>query len=417
MADAKKIEEFIKECFADFGLNLAEYFFYDFDDGEWTEMQWADESGKLHPKIVPFAGEILGISEKDIYNCNEEAILTWLKKYPYFQYLNPFAAAYERTYFNGNAYDKRRLYEVLFDEKIETPCPTRFDYRDIKNRLINQLKDLNESIPGTYHERAQITKLQISTDNFCHFSEITEMVNSFISMIEKAISLFLKAVKEDLNDEEIHEYNFLVSVLGLRDRYFAKGYLYYSGLIKARELYAPLNEDNFRNSIIFKRGMNFKPWRCAEFIDDKELVKRYLTAMPEAKGPMREFAISATQFECLFIRSDAQPIQFSPEEEAEMAYTDEMLGEEPIPLEERAKEPIIMYVPKTDEELAGDDAAAKKLVSYCRPLRLGGLESKMPVVSSTESIAHIQFLLGKIKSNNFIDRNVADLEISGGGEQ
>ena len=416
MADAKKIERFIKECFSEFGLDLEEYFFHDFDDGKWAEMPWADEDGNLRPYLVPFTSEVLGICEKDILECKDNVIMERIRQYPYFAYLQPFTVAYERTYFNGDSYDKRRLYKIIFDRQIDTPCPTRFDYSDITHRLINQLKDLDKSLPGTYHEGAQITGLQISTENFCHFKEIKKMTNSFISMVNRAIYLFLKAVKEDLNDEEIREYNFLVSVLGLRDRHFTRGYLYYSGLIKARELYASLNDYNFRNSIVFRRGMNFKPWRCAEFIDDKDLVKRYLAAMPEAKGTMREFSISVTQFECFFTWSDAQPIQFSPEEEVKMAYIDGWLGEEPLPLEERAKEPTIMYVPKTDEELSGDDATAKMLMSYCRPSRLGGLESKMPVVSSTESIAHIQFLLGKIRSNNFIDRIVTDLEISGGGE-
>lgn len=417
MASASEIEKYVKRCFSVYGLDISEYFFNDFGDGEWTEMEWVDEDGELHPYMLPFASEILGIDEKDIFGCSEEAMWKWSSNYPYFHYIRPYAIAYDRTFFKSDIYDKNRLLKVIFGEEIDVPSPTRFDYAAIKERLIEQLKDIGKSYPEVYHEGAKITKLEISTENFCHFEGITEMANSFISMVDRAIALFLKAVKQDLNVEEIQEYNFLVSVLGIRDRYFTKGYLYYSDLVKVRELYSSLNESSFRGSIKFKRGMAFKPWRCAEFLADEDLVERYLCAMPEAKGIMREFAINATQFKCVFVWSDAKPIQFSAEQEAEMAYLDKMVGEEPLPLEERAKEPTYIYVAKTAGELSGDDITAKMLLRYCRPVRLGGIESKQPVYTAAESIAHISFLLKKkVRSHNFIDRVIADLGFSEGGQ-
>ena len=227
MFEGKQIAQFIKESFEELGLDISEYFFYSFEDDEWTEMEWLDSEGNLRPHLLPFVSEKLGISEKDILNCKDKSVIKWLSKYPYFQYIQPFNIAYERTFYHGEYYDRKRIYESVFGDASALPCPSRFNYHEIANRLVNQLKELDKSIPGTFHEDAQITNLQISTDNICHFEPIEEMVNSFISMVERAVYLFLKAIKEKLISEEIKEYNLLVSVLGIRDKYFTKGYLYY----------------------------------------------------------------------------------------------------------------------------------------------------------------------------------------------
>ena len=425
MTDAKKIIGFIKTCCNKLGLSLENYFYsfmyededdIDNENGEWVEMPWTDQSGNLYPVIIPFASEILGVSEEDILACNEKALQKWFAKYPYFEYLLPYMTARDRSFYNSDAYDTRRLLTFLFNEKINIPCPPRFNYQDVKTRLVEQLKDLNKTIPGTYHEGATITQLQIYTETIFHFDLITKMANSFLTMVDRAIHLFLKAVKEDLVDEELHEYNLLVSVLGLRDRYYVGRYLYHSELIKARELYVSTNEDNIRNSIVFERGRVFKPWYCAEFIEDKDLVKRYLSAIPEAKGEMREFAVGVTQFDCRFTWSDAQPVWLSPEDEAEMDSIDEMFGDSPIKPEERAKERCNIYVPKNEEELDGLAGAAGKLLDYCRPERLGGLECKMPEYSASDSFSHLQFLLGRVRrNNNYIANTTTYLASSGGG--
>ncbi len=417
MADAKKILDFIKECFSEFGIRYEPYF-YVYDDEEFDpegkEIEWVDKDGNLLPEVIPFASEILGISETDLFNCNEDALYRWMRKYPYFKYISPFEVAYERTYFDGAAYDVRRIYEVLFDKRLDGSCPTRFDYADIKSRLISQLREIDKSLPGTFHEGATINHLQISTNNFCHFAEIKEMTESYLSMVDRAITLFLKAVKKDLVVEEIHEYNLLVSVLGLSDCSLRSHYIYYSVLVKTRDLYASVTRENIRNDIAFTHSMDFMPWRCADFIDNEVLVRRYLEAVPEAKGRMREFGVKASNFECIFEWSDAKPIQYSPEEEAEMAYIDHMLGEKPIPLEKRRKENTTIYVGKTEKELAGDDKTAKALIGYCRPIRLGGLESKRP--SAADTISRLDYLRTRIKSNNLMEQIESGWKVSGGGD-
>ena len=416
MASANEIKDYIKSCFSIYGLNLAEYFYWDFEDTNFEEIPWINEDGDLLPGLLPFACEILGFSEEEIAGCNEKAMFKWQHKYPYFQHLTPFSVAYKRTYFQGEEFDALRTLGLLFEVNMDKYYPSRFDSKDITKRLIQQLKDLDTSFPGTYHKGAHITDLTISTRNFCQYPDISEMTNSFITMVDNAISLFLKAVKEGLGTEEIKEYNFLVSVLGIRDRFYTRGYLYYDGLIKARELYSSLDEESFRDIIIFKKGLKFKPWQASEFVNDKDLVSRYLIAMPEAKAEMREFAVGVSQFECFFTWSDASPIQFSPEEEEELDAVDELLGEEPIPLEERAKEHTTVYVPKNKEELSGDEITAKTLIDYCRPVKLGGLMCKKPRsygLFDMTRMDHIQFLLGKIKSNSFMDRIIGDYEFGG----
>lgn len=415
MASANRIIKFIKECFADYGLRLEEHFYYDYDgNGKPEEITWTDETGELLPGLISFASEILGMSEQDIIACDDAAVMKRYRKYPYFGLLGPYAVAYERTFFNGPAYDESRLAEILIGEKL--PTPTRFDYEDVKKRLVAQLKEYDKSIPGTYHEGAYFKKLRINTENFCHFDKMEEMVNSYLAMADEAVALFLKAVRQDLAEEEINDYNLLVSVLGLRDRYYTGGFLYYNGLVQAREIYASVTKENLLDSIIFKHFWQFKPWQCADFVENRELVTRFLVVFPDAKSIMRDYAMRVSQFECIFTWSDAKPVQYTPEEEAEFAFIDKMLGEDAVPLEERPKEQGFVYVAKTAAELDGDDAVSQKLTGYCRPARLGGIGVDAPKHSSTEMVAHIQFLLGKVPSNEYADRLIADLNSSGGGD-
>lgn len=415
MANSKDIVKFIKDCFEEYSLNFREIFYYAFNGYLPEEIEWTDQNGQISPRIVSHASEILGLNPEDITSANKDAMDKWFKKYPYYGLVPPFKFAYERTFY-GDGFDEIRLFETIFEIKSDLKYPPRFDYRDIISRMIAKLKEIDKSIPGTYHNGANITKLQIDTENFCHFDEIKTMTECFITMVQRAMELFIQAVDSSLSQEEKNEYNLLVSTLGIRDRFYTKGYLYYDSLIKVKELYQGITKENFFDEIILRRGREFKPWRCVEFVLDRELVERYLSVMPEAKSKMREFAVAVSQFKCFFTWSDAKPIQFSPDEEEELKEMDEILGEDPIPLEQRAKEATEIYVEKNSAELNGDDATADRLISYCRPAKLGGLKVKTIKQDNSEWLRHVNFLLGNVPSNNFIERVTEEINKKEGGQ-
>lgn len=401
MDDAEKIVTFIREWFDELSINYRQYFYYnpydpdedEFFDAEWVEIQWIKKDGTLDMKAVSYASEVLGISVKDILQTNEEAGMKWLRKYPYIIYVRPFEVAYENTFY-GKGVEALRLIEVLFGKQPDLKYPPRYDYADVVRRLRAQLQEIDKVLPGTIHPNADITKLYISTENFCRFEHISEMTESFIAMTERATEMFLKAVRTELPAEEINEYNFLVSALGLEDRACVSRYLYYNSLRKIREVYQDVDRENMSRYLVFKRAREFQPWRCADFVNNKALVKQYLAVMPEAKGEMRKFAMSASRFLCDFVWSDAEPI-WDPDEDK-----DRDPFWEPTPAEKLPKKNTKIYVEKTPEELGGDDVTAKRLLRYCKPAKLGGIE----VLAVQEQLERIKEMVGKVPENNYMDR-------------
>lgn len=251
MTNSKKIVKFIKKCFEEYSLNLQEYFYYNFDGFELEEIVWTDKNGQILPGIVSRASEILGLNAEDIIAVNENAMDKWLNKYSYYFLIAPYKFAYERTFY-GKGFDTIHLIETIFEVKSKNPYPLRYNYKDVTSRMIDALKEIDKSIPGTYHKGASITKLQITTENFCHFGDIKKMTECFISMVHRVMDLFIHAIDSGLSQEEKNEYNLLVSTLGVRDRFFTSGYLYYDGLIEAKELYQGITKENFYDVIVLR---------------------------------------------------------------------------------------------------------------------------------------------------------------------
>lgn len=401
MDDAEKIVTFIREWFDELSINYRQYFYYnpydpdedEFFDAEWVEIQWIKKDGTLDMKAVSYASEVLGISVKDILQTNEEAGMKWLRKYPYLTYVRPFEVAYENTFY-GKGVEARRLIEALFGKQPDLKYPPRYDYRDVTRRLYDQLKEFDKVLPGTVHPNANITRLLISTENFCRFEHIREMTKSFITMIKRATELFLKALQTELPTEEINEYNLLVSVLGLQDRWLGRKYLYYSTLQKGRKVYQNIDHQDLNRYLAFGRAREFRPWRCADFVDDESLVKEYLAVMPESKGEMRKFAMLASRFLCSFMWSDEEP-RWNPEEEKDRDSFWEPKTPGSLP-----KAYTEIYVEKTPEELGSNDVTAKKLLRYCKPAKQGGIK----VLAMGKRLDHMTEMLGKVPENNYMDR-------------
>ena len=406
MTKAKKIEKFIRDCFEEFSINYREFFsYYELDNedepGYWIETSWENDDGSVNMDAVSHASIILGISEEDILTTKEEAIMGWLKKFPYYRFVKPFRFAYEKSFY-GKGYDEIHLIEAIFDVKSNQPYPTRYDYTSVKNRLIEQLKEIGSSFPGAYHEGSSISNLKILTKNFCSFEEIENMTNSYISMIVRAKELFIAAVSHQLKDEDVYEYNLLVSTLGIRDRYYTKGYLYYDELKKARGYFVNVTDDNFYDSIVLTHGLDFEPWKCSGFINNDELVRRYIITLPESKAVMGRYSMEVSQFLCLYRWDDSIAQDISAED---AIYLHSLCDDFDVPEDERQALPERFYIAKTDDELGEDKDTSKRLSVIVRPKTLGGVDVKAPKVSTEISVQHIQGLLGKVLSSNFIERS------------
>ena len=365
MASQREVFEFIKESFQEYGIPYNDFFDDDLEEED-------NEPGFLNMPMVAEAAKILGVETDDLLNLNEDAVYRWFDKYPFLIYKPAFDEAYRKS-FHDDRYKTLRLMEVLFDRTYVPNVPTRSDYDDIIHRLWAFLKETDKSIPGTYHKGAKIQKLLITTQNFCHFDHTREMVFSYIDMFHRAKALFFKAWNEELSREEIHEYNFLVAAVGLKDDMCFQDYLFYDLLKKYIPVYRKEGYKEFLSYVRISRDRKLCPWRSAEFVADPELVQEYVNICPSAKKEMRKFAMQVGQFACSFEWSDAKPLISSEEELQELNDIGDILGDEPVTMDDINKELTFVYIPKTKEELAGDDVFAEKLRVLSGSASLGGV--------------------------------------------
>ena len=367
MKKPQKIEQFIMDCFNELCLNYDDYFSYIGKDGEQHRISLCVD-GKLDKEAVKLASRILGISEKDLMSCNHDGYIRWLTRFEFFSYYRQFNMAYEKTIYSPHQYAETKLKEAIFGVKL--PKLPRYDLWQVQQRLIDKLKELDASLPGTYHEGAEIKNVKVGICNFCHYSKMAAFVESYLQMIDRAGELFFKALGTDLSEDEINEYNIIVSVIGIKDFvYPVKGNLYYDNVVKCREIYKAENLPNFYDYITFSPTRSIVPWRCAEFVEDRELVQRYINYHPNDKRLMREFAMQTLQFKCDFVWSDAKPVRLDEDDESFGDEYDEIFGKPTTPALERT----VVYVPKTPEELGDNEKYADILLQLCGSEKLGGI--------------------------------------------
>lgn len=372
MTRSESIVKFIKEAFSDFGIIYDNYFtYYENDDYEnRIEYPLILPNGKLDMKAVTYAAEVLGMDVSDVLSRKESVILDRLGKYPYIFHYGALKEAVKAAYL-ADSYEKVHLLEVLFDKNLEHLYERKYNYRSVIDRLYKQLEEMDKYIPGTFHKGEHIGRISISTNTFCSFEPINDMVESFLSMCERSKELFLKAVRDKLNADEILEYNFLVSVLGIRDQQCPMDYLYYSVLVNLKDVYSWLTEENFYSVIYFNDDKYFSPWRCREFVQNKALVQRYANIFPETKKKMREFAVKALDFECMFVWSDDM---LTPEEQEIWNNADYTERDGLQYIDSRFQDKTIkVYVEKNADELGEDYNAAQSINALYSPPKLGGL--------------------------------------------
>lgn len=366
MKNAQTIAQFVMHCFNEFCLDYSEYFSYIGKDGKQHIIPLC-VGNKLDKEAIKLSSRILGISVNDLMSCNLDACVKWLEKYEYFSYCRQFNHAYDRTIYSRR-YDEIKLKEAIFGVKL--PKPVRYDLQQVRKRLVEKLKELDMSLPGTYHEDAEIQDLKVGICNFCHYPAITELIESYLQMFDRAGELFFKALEEDLFEEEINEYNIIVSALGIKDFVFSiKGNLYYDNIINCREIYKRENLPNFYDYITFSPTRSIAPWRCAEFVENKALVQRYINYHPNDKRCMRDFAMQTLQFKCDFVWSDSKPAQLDDGYDLLGDAFDYIL-EKPT---ESALERTVVFVPRIPEELGDNEKYSKILLQLSGSEKLGGI--------------------------------------------
>lgn len=368
MLGNERIKEFVRESMNLYDLPYDE-FFGEISDDKFIEKRIVEEE-IINDELLDKAAKILGVDKQELVSINEDAIDRWYKQYPFFRCKHEFEEAYERSF---RKRDRKGRVAVTVNNLIEG-YQDRYDMDDVMRRVVIQLQEIDKVMPGTYHQNAEPTDITIYYSNFCHYHEMETLLSSFFDMFETFEKLFYAALDHDLRNDQIMEYNFLVSVLGVTDIAYSKGYLYYERLVKCRELFKEEEKEDIFGYIRLATRRNFAPWRCAEFVNDSELVQKYVNLFPFAKREMREFAMNVLKFKCDFLWSDAKPMIFSHEDEEAIKEIDRLLGREPLALEKRAKERTVVYVDKNKKELQKDEKFARKLKKLSSPTMQGGVK-------------------------------------------
>lgn len=376
MSRIEKITEYISNLFKLYHMSTYGFFEdYDDDYDETIEVPLF-RYGKVDNWTINKLCINFGLTKEEILNMDKEAAKRYWNKYPFFSLYNDFLSSWRwQSQFKGSRPPfEELLYRAIFcidDEKIAEEL---YDYQNVKERMIQKLKEIDDVMPGTYHENADITNLVIDTEVFISFPQCQEMLRSFLDIVNRVKKLFFKALKTDLSDEEANEYNFLASWLCMCDIVTTNTILTYDALLVYRNVLVKEAYTDLFSYVRFRSFIDIAPWRCKEFFDDMKIAQEIVNIYPEAKAKMRQFAMDVTKFSCLFIWSDAKPIMFSPEEEANLSDFNSMIGEEDIPIEKRAKESTHIYVEKTTDEMFDWEICAQKLKIAASPPSKGGLK-------------------------------------------
>ena len=379
MKKPKEIYEFIKGICFKYSIYLPACLsdiyctFKDFNDINYDEendiddfRDWFDDD-KIDSDLLKSLSEILGISVEDILQTNKVAADKVYFKYPFFSLLNQFEKLkyFETKYkFKEDCHIREKL--LLLDEFDFKNATIRYSPDNLLERLREQLIKYDKYIPGTFHPNGEITQFHHSESVVIDFSKYRKMMKSFFEVYDRMVSLFFKALKTDLTQDEINEYNLFVSYFRAKE-WVGTNLLYYENICKHREIYISEGFHDFESYARINRlTTDFEPWICKQFADYPEYAQKYQDIYPSTKKKVLDFCMKIENIWCSYVWSDDP---FVSEE------TDFYIPLELLP--EPRQEINTIYIPKTTEELGEDAKYADLLSKYVSLESEGGLKRKI----------------------------------------
>ncbi len=363
MKDAKAISEFVQKIFFRYSLCYSA-FFYDYDENDEHIPAPIFEDDLVTPGKLNYLSKLLGMSAEDIANTNNEAAMRIFNKYPFFRLLIAYEerkrlSQYTMDSENIPVLEQRLLYRIFGDEGLVR----KYSDDDVLQRLELQLKEYDEVIPGTYHPNGEITRFMHEEATLINFPECEQLLTAFFEVYNRMETLFFKALKSGLSEEEINEYNLFVTYFRANEWASSNIILHYDILCKYRQLYVEEGYAKLSSYLRINRiATDFEPWKCKQFAYNKELAQRYQNIYPETKDRIKDLCMHIKYIRCTFKWSDAPYV----EDEDDMWVPEEFrIG--------KHQEWTHVYIPKTEAELSNDAESAALMSKLASPVSKGGL--------------------------------------------
>ena len=345
-------------------------FYYEDDkDGEEVDFWNLDEGFLIteYPEIAKVAAFFFGVSEQAVLEQDETIGDQFLEDEEISSFFTTAWDVKDRIrggYFKGLI--GRRLGFLTEGMSLNDALSpggisfeSRYDYADVKDRLLLQLRKDSELVPGLFYEGQELLELTIHTEHFVSY-DIEEFINAFLNIVKRVDSLFHKAISEGLTEEERIEYDFYVLTLGIKMIGPGPKYAFYRNIVLYNDYYKDHQYDELTSYLRFDfwHYDYYQPWRCMEFTDDKNLAQKFFDLVPEAKKQMREFAMDVRYFECTYVLSNPKSLISEDEEEP--------------------TSPEVYYIEKPKEELEDDYDYSVKLATFASPPLKGGIRAVIP---------------------------------------
>ena len=377
-----EIEEFIQIAFLSYNSSYSDFFSeYDDEKDELFELPMSID-GQLIPSVIGQVALILGVDAKDILSMNGKKVFRWKKKYPYFELKEDFDFEYGQSFLSGSA-KKENLEKAIFSDNGFVPDNTPFYNADRVFIDLNNLIDkIDEKQPGFRHKEAKLSFVEMQTETLFEFDKLEDMMSSYFEAFDNMTALFFKAWDTELSHDEIQEYNFLVSFLGIRDKCWKLTVpLHYEILKKFIPIY---KKEGYKDIFDYiKIGTNKIPqfWKCGNFAEYPNYVNRMIKIYPNMKREMRKIIMKTKNVRCAYLWSDEEKPYYNPEYEAhflEILWQD--FGDH------CASHYHFLFIPKSKQELGTASKYIEQYSQMTKSEKLGGLT--IPSEISVHELIH-----------------------------
>jgi len=368
MNTPEQISKFVQKLFAEFSMDYDDFFGYSRSEEDEFHIIPLVKNGKIQPLVLQKVEDVLGVNQERILEMDESIFDEKYEKFPFLCHISPFKIAQQMSFHDERMFKEWRLLEAIFGDSYIPKHPTKYNYKDVFQRLQSQLIEYDKFFPGIYHKNASMKDIYISTQTFCKYEQIRTMTETYISAYHMADQLFSKAWNGELGESEIQDYNFIVSMLGIRDKFLSR-YLHYDWLKAILPHYKEEGPCSLAYHTTFLSYRTFTPWVCSDFLQNTDLAQELVNINPSAKQMMREHAMRVSKFECRFTWSDTPDEKDEEEEHIICISPKPAYEEEPI-----SPTSTTIYVEKTAEELNGDKEWAEQLLKLSGAEPLGGLK-------------------------------------------